>query len=58
MRHLLLPATDTGVAVEAAVTAVVLGAGLLATWRHTELRILMIGVTVAVFAFFALRIVH
>ncbi len=58
MRHLLLPGTDTGVAVEVAVMAVILGAGLLATWRHAEWRVLMIGVTVVVFAFLALRTVH
>lgn len=56
--HLLLPGTDTGVYVEVAVTVVILGVALIATWRHREVRTLVIGITVFVLAFFALRVVH
>lgn len=58
MVHLLLPRTDTGVYVEVAVTVVSLGVALIATWRHREARTLVIGITVFVSAFFALRAVH
>lgn len=55
---LLLPDTDTAVAVEAVAAAAVLAVALVGTWRHGEWRTLTIGVTVFVFAFFALRTVH
>jgi len=55
---LLAPGTDRAVLVEVLATAAVLAAALVFTWRDREWRLLVLGVTVFVLAFFAFRTLH
>lgn len=58
VKELLLPRTDAGVFVQAAVAVVVLTLALVVVRRDRELRLFVIGVTVLATAWFALRSVH
>jgi hypothetical protein len=58
VNRLLLPTTDAGVAVQAAIAGVVLALALWRTWRQPELRLLVIGVAAVSFALMGLRAAH
>lgn len=58
MIELLLPRTDAGAAVQAAVALVIFVPAVIAVRRHRELRIFVIGVGTITAAWFALRTVH
>lgn len=56
--RLLLPTTDAGVAVQAVVTLVCIGA-LLIVFRHDrDIRTLLFGITVFAAGFFSIRALH
>jgi hypothetical protein len=54
----LLPATDAGVAVQAAVWATVSVGGLIATRRNKDLRLLVIGLSVLILGLMGVRAIH
>lgn len=58
LRELLLPRTDAGVAVQAAIVVVVVAALLWATRRVPHLRLLVVGVGVMLVALGGLRAAH
>lgn len=55
---LLLPRTDTGVAVQAALVAMSAGGGLWWTRHHPELRILVMGTAITLLALIGVRAIH
>lgn len=55
---LLAPGTDRAVLVEVLATGAVLAAALVFTWSDREWRVLVLGVTVFILAFFAFRTLH
>jgi hypothetical protein len=55
---LLLPGTDSAVAVEAVVAAVVFGLALFAVRRDRDVRVLVFGLATVTFVFFAFRALH
>jgi len=58
MIDVLLPTTDAGVALQFAVVLAAGYVGVVATRRHRDLRLLVIGATVLLVALMALRAVH
>ena len=58
MIDLLLPNTDAGVAAQFTVVLAAGIIGLVATRRHRDLRLLIVGATVLLVALMALRAVH
>ena len=58
MIDVLLPATDAGVALQLVVVLAAGFTGLVATRRHRDLRLLVIGATLLLVALMALRAVH
>lgn len=58
MTGLLFPGTDAGVAIQAVVVGVVLALALWRSWRNPDVRLLVIGISVVVFALMGLRAAH
>lgn len=58
MMDKLLPATDGGVAVQAALAALILSAALVLVRRDPEMRLLVVGLMTLTAALFALRTLH
>lgn len=58
LASLLAPGTDRAALVEVLATAAVLATALALSWRDREWRLLVLGVTVFVLAFFAFRALH
>lgn len=58
LASLLLPGTDRGVLLEALAAAGIFTVALVVTWRDREWRLVVLGVAVCVFAFFAFRALH
>lgn len=58
MIDLLLPSTDSGVAIQIGIWILVAGAALYATRRRPDARLLVIGVAIAVLGLMAVRAVH
>jgi len=56
--HLLFPRTDAGVLIEVAVVVGFLGIMLAVFWRHSEGRLLVLGVGLLLLGLMALRAVH
>lgn len=58
MSELLFPRSDSGVAIQAVVVGVLVALALWRSWRNPDLRLLVIGIGVVVFALMGLRAAH
>ncbi len=58
IRDLLLPETDAGVVVQAALVAGFAIVVISAAWRHPELRVLAVGVSLVAAGLLGLRALH
>jgi hypothetical protein len=58
MMDLLLPRTDAGVLLQAAVLALVFSLALWRTWRHPDVRLVAIGLGLVLGALMGLRAAH
>lgn len=58
MTGLLFPGSDAGVASQVAVAGMLLALALWRSWRNPDARLLVIGISVVVFALMGLRAAH